>query len=509
MIRASASDPARDPARSGIGEPGIECAGPPWILGWRGAPREAPENTLASFLRALDGGLDGLHYDLRACAGGDPVVLRDDTLERTTDGRGRLEDRTLSELYGLDAGGWFAKAFVGEGLPHLDEVLELERGAGGAPLHLIELHESELVRELARRAAEHHPPLSLRVASSGRATCLELRDAGLAPLLVAERAEEDDLAFVRDERLEGLAVRAPRGWSTPAGKLAWPAERWVLAVDSASDLAHVLRAGVHGITTSEGRRAQALRALFALTGGELEREPLTASTLEVSATAHARGGGDWRGEWSPRVRVANPFDFPCRLSLQLFVRRGAFEVEGLPCAFELGPGEEDTRAFVLRGGSWSPGGDPIVAALFEWDAAPERRAGHLLLDLSLRRERSVVADAITQRLEMLRESPTTEPASMTLRRRGARIALRVENPGRLREVHAVARLAGRWARGGPGLELELPADFDQLEGGVEFSCGFSGRRDGRGAEQLRRWGGGLLDEPGSGAPGRLLARRFA
>ena len=81
----AASAPA-DPAGGGAraeAEPG-----PPWILGHRGAPLEAPENTLVGLSRALEYGLDGVEYDLQACATGEPVVLHDETLDRTTDARG-------------------------------------------------------------------------------------------------------------------------------------------------------------------------------------------------------------------------------------------------------------------------------------------------------------------------------------------------------------------------------------------------------------------------------------
>jgi glycerophosphoryl diester phosphodiesterase len=491
----------------GVGAPGVDCVGPPWILGWRGAPLEAPENTLVSFQRALSSGLDGLHYDLRASVGGDPVVLADAGLERTTDGDGLLCERSLTELFQLDAGGWFSKRFTGEPLPHLDEVLVLEETAGEPPLHLIELHEPHIAAELAARLRRVRLPHRLRIASTRRQVCLELRDAGLGTVLVCPRATEDELAFLRDERLDGLGVTTPRGWDTPAARQSWPCERWALGIGEPEDLYRALGAGVHAVTTTEGRRALAVRALLRLEERAGGGYPLEAEALPVLSSSDGPTRGEWRGEWSPRLRVRNPMPFACRVTVQLYVRRGAFECEGLPVQRELDVGEEDSLHFALNGGSWSPGGDPLLAALYEWEAAPGRTAGRLLLDLPLRRRRYAVADVITQRLEMLRESPGEARATMTLTRRRAELIVAVENPGGLREPRVIARLDGRTHRGASRLRLRLPADFDELEAGVSFSCGFYGRQDQGASERLRRWGGGLPADPGQGGEGRLLARR--
>ena len=52
-----------------------------------------------------------------------PVVIHDQTLERTTDGHGLVSEVTLSELKNLDAGSWFSPEFKGESIPTLEEIL--------------------------------------------------------------------------------------------------------------------------------------------------------------------------------------------------------------------------------------------------------------------------------------------------------------------------------------------------------------------------------------------------
>lgn len=94
-----------------------------FVWAHRGASALAPENTLAAFRAAEAAGADGLELDVHLSRDGVPVVLHDDTLERTSDGRGPVAELTLEELQRLDAGSWFSPDFSGEKIPTLQEVL--------------------------------------------------------------------------------------------------------------------------------------------------------------------------------------------------------------------------------------------------------------------------------------------------------------------------------------------------------------------------------------------------
>jgi glycerophosphoryl diester phosphodiesterase len=83
----------------------------------------APENTLASFEVALELGADVLELDVHLSRDGQVVVIHDERLERTTDGRGLVGDYSVAELRRLDAGRWFHQRFEGQRVPTLDEVL--------------------------------------------------------------------------------------------------------------------------------------------------------------------------------------------------------------------------------------------------------------------------------------------------------------------------------------------------------------------------------------------------
>jgi glycerophosphoryl diester phosphodiesterase len=96
----------------------------PVIFAHRGASAHAPENTLAAFELALAQQADAIELDAKLSADGQVVVIHDATLDRTTDGRGRVMDLTFSQLRALDAGSFFSEQFRGEKIPALEEVFE-------------------------------------------------------------------------------------------------------------------------------------------------------------------------------------------------------------------------------------------------------------------------------------------------------------------------------------------------------------------------------------------------
>jgi len=96
----------------------------------RGAAGLAPENTLAAFRMAIELGADAAEMDLQATKDGVVVVIHDDTVDRTTDGRGRIGDLTLAEIKRLDAGAKFEAAFRGERVPTLRELIDLVKASG-------------------------------------------------------------------------------------------------------------------------------------------------------------------------------------------------------------------------------------------------------------------------------------------------------------------------------------------------------------------------------------------
>ena len=116
------------------------------IMGHRGAKAYEPENTLRSIRRALELGVHAVEIDIHLSRDGRLVVIHDATVDRTTNGKGRVADLTWEELRRLDAG-------LGEAVPSLEEVTALVHGRA----HLfIELKDRQAVEPLAAFFKTHN-----------------------------------------------------------------------------------------------------------------------------------------------------------------------------------------------------------------------------------------------------------------------------------------------------------------------------------------------------------------
>lgn len=104
----------------------------PLIIGHRGASALAPENTFASFRKAIEDGADGLEFDIRLAKDGVPIVFHDATLRRIAGKRLRVINFTAEQLQTLDIGSWFNakypnkydEKFSQETVPTLEQFLE-------------------------------------------------------------------------------------------------------------------------------------------------------------------------------------------------------------------------------------------------------------------------------------------------------------------------------------------------------------------------------------------------
>ncbi|MDL2324765.1 glycerophosphodiester phosphodiesterase [Ruminococcaceae bacterium OttesenSCG-928-A16] len=95
-------------------------------LAHRGFSGKYPENTLAAFQAAIQvPGCHGFESDVHLSADGEPVIIHDPVLERTTNGKGFVKDHTFAQLRQLDCGSWFGQKFAGQQIMHLDELLAL------------------------------------------------------------------------------------------------------------------------------------------------------------------------------------------------------------------------------------------------------------------------------------------------------------------------------------------------------------------------------------------------
>ncbi|MCS7113323.1 MAG: glycerophosphodiester phosphodiesterase [Nitrososphaerota archaeon] len=233
---------------------GILSRKPFSVVAHRGASGYEPENTLRAFRRAIDMGADMIEADVRLSKDGIPVVIHDESLDRTIGVHGFVRDYTVDELRGLDTG-------LGEKIPLLSETLELVRDRIGFILEVKEVEASlpslEMVEEMGMMKqvlfASFHVDVLKTITSSSRKAylCLiyskpggQLLEArGLGCIAVAPHYR------LLSEKSVGLAHR-----------LGLKINAWTIDdVETASRIAEI---GVDAITTNKPDIILSLRELY-------------------------------------------------------------------------------------------------------------------------------------------------------------------------------------------------------------------------------------------------------
>ena len=227
-------------------------------IGHRGASALAPENTLPAFRLAMELGADEVELDVMRCATGEPVVIHNETLDKTTDGTGPVRDKSLDELKELDAGLWFDERFRGTRIPRLDEVFELVEGRMSVNI--------EIKGQSVRPDGTEHAVLE------------SIRRHGMTDRVIVSSFNPWRLRRVRSEapELKIALIFSPRNsiylrraWSAPVLKVdglhpfhsmiderfvdwAHKRGRWVYAwtVDDPQTMRKLIRIGVDGIVTN-------------------------------------------------------------------------------------------------------------------------------------------------------------------------------------------------------------------------------------------------------------------
>lgn len=218
----------------------------PRIYAHRGASAELPENTLPAFARAMEVAAYGIELDVHLTRDGVPVVIHDETVDRTTNGTGAIADLAYAELTRLDAGD-------GSAVPTLDQVLDLV----GASLHIDIEVKAAAAADAVLLAATGRPALRFAVSSfdhdvlrhiRGKAPEIELWPLAIGAtydaLATAEGLGSPYLAmhegFVNDDILAYLKSRSLGAW--------------VWTVNDPERAAQLIGMGVAGICTDDPAR---------------------------------------------------------------------------------------------------------------------------------------------------------------------------------------------------------------------------------------------------------------
>ncbi|MEV7025930.1 glycerophosphodiester phosphodiesterase family protein [Kitasatospora sp. NPDC093558] len=221
----------------------IRPAGTPvTVFAHRGGSSAAPENTLVSDEVARRAGAQWVENDVQPSKDGVPYVLHDDTVDRTTNGTGRIRDLTAAQLDALDAGSWFAPAYAGTRLPTLAAQLEDLRTRGGNLLLEIKgPHTRDEVARIVKEVRDHgmtdrvfvqsfqvdalrytrelapELPLGLLRSELDPDPVATARDLGLTAYNPSDGAVAPRLGVVKDLHAAGVAVNvwtvdAPARW---------------------------------------------------------------------------------------------------------------------------------------------------------------------------------------------------------------------------------------------------------------------------------------------------------
>lgn len=232
------------------------------IIAHRGSRINRPENTLAAFEEALRVGADGIELDVQLSKDGQLVVIHDETLERTTSGKGWVKDYTLAELQQVDAGSCFGEEWSGEKIPSLRQVLSLlERAAFQGELH-IELKTSRVAYKGIEAAVvdllgEQERAFSVVYSSFNPLSLLRIalrqKSAQLALLLKKESGCMSWFAHVPLFTALHLSQKAYQQWGKTSKKLV---RLWTLNEESALQKAYEQQ--VAGVITDKPEMAKQL-----------------------------------------------------------------------------------------------------------------------------------------------------------------------------------------------------------------------------------------------------------
>ena len=236
-----------------------------FIWAHRGASAVAPENTCAAFAAAVAAGADGLELDVHLTRDRIPVVIHDETVERTTDGSGRVRDMSLAEIRCLDAGGWLSPCWRGEQVPTLEAVLDRFGTEVRLNIEVKDVRAGQLVAEiLGSRGMTDHV-----VSAFDRPLLQALRntDPHLPLALLLDR-HDWHRALALASRLKACALHpqldlVSRVLLNRCGQLRLPVFPWTL--DAPLAALRLMRQGAAGVFTNDPGRL--VKAFTSASGG--------------------------------------------------------------------------------------------------------------------------------------------------------------------------------------------------------------------------------------------------
>ncbi|WP_203582245.1 glycerophosphodiester phosphodiesterase [Microbacterium hibisci] len=180
-----------------------------FIASHRGGAATAPENTLPAVTAALAAGFEYVEVDVALTADRHPVLMHDKSVDRTTNGHGRLASLTLADVRALDAGSWFDPAYAGTPVPTFAEFLDaIVAARGRAIVELKGAWDAEsvdaAVAEVAARGLEHRIVFA---SFDARTLALAAVESDvLSRLLILKHLPADVVSAVAESGARGVVV---------------------------------------------------------------------------------------------------------------------------------------------------------------------------------------------------------------------------------------------------------------------------------------------------------------
>jgi len=262
------------------------------IIAHRGAAAVAPENTMASVMRAIEDGADWIEIDVQESADGEVIVAHDSDFMKAANVPTKVWDVTDADLEGIDIGSWFDPAFSQERVPRLEDVLLAARDKANV---LIELkyygHDEDLERRVAQIVedagmTEQIATMSLKYPAVQKMRALRPDwEAGvLAATSIGDMSGlEGDFLALNQARINPLLVEK----ANAAGK-----DVYAWTVNDPITIVRMLWIGVNGLITDDPARARAVMENYnELSVGErivLALSDRVQSTIDLSKVEELR-----------------------------------------------------------------------------------------------------------------------------------------------------------------------------------------------------------------------------
>ena len=212
-------------------------------IGHRGAAGHAPENTLAAVRQGIELDVDFVEIDVRRTADDVLVVLHDATVNRTTNGKGRIDALSLGDVRGLDAGN-------GERIPMLEEVLKM---AGGRTGLMLELKVAGLAHPTVQavQKAQLDRPVIYASFLHEELTHVRAAETEAALMVLFDRLPRAPVAYAMQYHAGYVGLRHDRA----TGRLVDAFHRenvlvWVYTANSLADITRAISIGVDGVISN-------------------------------------------------------------------------------------------------------------------------------------------------------------------------------------------------------------------------------------------------------------------